>query len=289
MAFLGPTELKTFLASAPIVANEDGSNAYDQNRVEQAAYALSLGSEAYRTDNIDRKIEILDDNNRTIEINPGQFTLLMTKEVVAIPKDKLAFISIKAKQKLKGLINISGFHVDPGYEGKLLFSVYNASPSTITLQTKRPYFLIWFAALETEASQKDAYNPKNNSHQGQQNIPPEYLDALKRGEMVSPHALMEKIKDTKAELEKKVDDRNRKLSNIDYFIKFCVGILAAIFLRVLFVEIGTAYYVEKLEKKDSLVVKLNARIDTLKNNSLTLSQLDSLLQQRSKNKNEGTP
>lgn len=195
MAFLGPTELRKFLSENLIITDDDDQNCYSEGCIEQAAYALSLGSEAYRTDNKDRKVEILDDKNRNVEINPGQFTLLMTNEYVNIPKDKLAFISIKAKQKLKGLVNVSGFHVDPGFKGKLLFSVYNASPSTITLETKKPYFLIWFANLESEAKVDDLYNSTKNHHQAQKSIKLEYIDALKRGELASPSALLEKIKD----------------------------------------------------------------------------------------------
>lgn len=282
MAFLGPTELKKFLKDNTIISDDSGTNIYTEDRVEQAAYVLSLGSEAYRTDNKDRKVEILDDKNSRIEINPGQFTLLMTEEVIEIPKNKLAFISIKAKQKLKGLINISGFHVDPGFKGKLLFSVYNASPSTITLETKQPYFLIWFASLESAASQDDAYNQVHNSHQGQSRIPVEYLDPLKRGEMVSPHALMERMKENKTELERKVEDSNRKLLNNDYLLKFVIGILIALFIRYLFAEIGTAYYVDKLERKDRLIMKLESKLDSLYNKSLTLSKVDSLIHIRLK-------
>lgn len=197
MSFLGPSNLKCFLSNNKIILDENDLNLYSEKRVEQAAYALSLGNEVYRTDNKDRKIEILNESNKNIEINPGQFTLLMTDEYVNIPSDKLAFISIKAKHKLKGLINVSGFHVDPGFKGKLLFSVYNAGPSTITLETKKPYFLIWFANLEEAASGNDVYNETNNSHQGQKSIPLEYIDALKRGEIASPNALLLRINENR--------------------------------------------------------------------------------------------
>lgn len=202
MAFLGPTELKSILSKEMIITDGNGNNIYKQMRVEEAAYALSLGNEAYRTDNKDRKIEVLDKKNRTIEINPGQFTLLMTKEYLCVPKDKLAFISIKAKQKLKGLINVSGFHVDPGFEGKLVFSVYNAGPSTITLEINKPLFLIWFANLESEAKKGDEYNNTKNHHQGQKTIPLDYVDALKRGELTSPNELLNKINENKTILDR---------------------------------------------------------------------------------------
>lgn len=202
MAFLGPTELKKILSSNLIITDGDGNNTYKEDRVEEAAYSLTLGNEAYRTDNKDRKLEVLDEKCRTIEINPGQFTLLMTKEYLCIPKNKLAFISIKAKQKLKGLINVSGFHVDPGFEGKLVFSVYNAGPSTITLEIDKPYFLIWFANLESEAKKGDEYNDVKNHHQGQKTIPLDYVDALKRGELTSPNELLKKINENKTSLDR---------------------------------------------------------------------------------------
>ena len=41
--------------------------------------------------------------------------MLITEEQVNVPLDAMAFISMKAGKKLGGLINISGFHVDPGF------------------------------------------------------------------------------------------------------------------------------------------------------------------------------
>lgn len=275
MAFLGPTELKKTLSKELIITDGNGNNVYNEKRVEEAAYALSLGSECYRTDNKERKIEILDEKSRTVEINPGQFTLLMTDEYVCIPKHKLAFISIKAKQKLKGLINVSGFHVDPGFEGKLLFSVYNAGPSTITLETKKPYFLIWFANLESEAINGDEYTDKNH-HQGQKNIPLDYVDVLKQGDLTSPKALYDKLIENKNELEKKIDDKNRKVLNNEYILKAIVGILIAIFIRYLFVEVPKEYYIQQIERKDSTIIQFNRNIREIEKKILYLYQQDSI-------------
>ena len=81
-------------------------------------------------------------------IPPGQFAFLLTKEDVAVPDDAIAFLSIKARIKFCGLINISGFHVDPGYKGKLLFSVLNAGPRPLHVRQGRALFLIWYASLD---------------------------------------------------------------------------------------------------------------------------------------------
>jgi dCTP deaminase len=225
MSFLGPSDLKKLLKFNKIITKDDGANAYSEHRVEQASYELSLGSQVYRTDNKDRKVEVLDETNKNIEINPGQFTLLMTEEYVNIPVDKLAFISIKAKQKLKGLVNVSGFHVDPGYKGKLLFSVYNAGPSTITLEYKKAYFLIWFANLESEATGDDIYSEKNNHHQGQNTIKTEYLDALKRGEIASPNVLLEKINDNKLQIEAVSKSKELKNEKLFWILGFILSLV----------------------------------------------------------------
>jgi dCTP deaminase len=74
----------------------------------------------------------------------------LTEEKVKIPFDAIAFISIKARIKFQGLMNASGFHVDPGYEGRLIFSVFNAGPLPIHLRRGQDCFLIWYANLDRD-------------------------------------------------------------------------------------------------------------------------------------------
>jgi len=115
---------------------------------------------------------------------------LLTKEYVKIPKNKIAFISIKAGVKFKGLVNVSGFHVDPGFKGNLVFSVYNAGPSSIVLSNGSPYFPIWFAELDEEQEYK-------GKHIGQTVIPDDPVEALSQGELASPNVLSKRIDKTK--------------------------------------------------------------------------------------------
>ncbi len=185
-----------YLSSQKIVALQESDKIilpFDENRVKSGAYELSLGSEAFRTDSKDRKKEILKDKKEQVVINPGQFALLLTEETVNIPLDKIAFISIKAGIKLSGLVNVSGFHVDPGFKGKLLFSVYNAGSGQISLEQGKPSFLIWFANIDEEDKK-----PYKGDHNEQNSIPLKYIDALsKPGELASPNVLLDKINETK--------------------------------------------------------------------------------------------
>lgn len=280
MAFIGGEELKAFLTRNNIITNKEGVSVFNSKRISQAAYELCLGNEVFRTDNKDKKTEFLDEKNRYIDINPGQFCLLMTEEYINISPDKLAFISIKAKQKLKGLINVSGFHVDPGFKGKLLFSVYNAGPSIITLEAGKAYFLIWFSNLEKELSSEFLYNNDNNHHQGQSSIDPEYLSALKKDELTSPHALLQRIKDAETEFTRKIDDKNRKILDNKYLYSVMIGLICAVLARILF-EIDyksiTSYFsddVKNLESKvNSLTIKnkqLEKDVEELKKKTISL-------------------
>lgn len=185
MAYLGTKELESILPSCI-----DG---YDKDRIDNVAYELGLGAEAYLTDSKNGKKEILDKNNPQIVIKPGQFALLLTEESVKIPTNILAFISIKFSQKIKGLINVSGFHVDPGFEGKIIFSVYNAGPAPIVLDKGAPYFLMWFSNLTDESE------PYNGKHKGQQGISAESINSL-NGELASPNTLLERIRNNESKL-----------------------------------------------------------------------------------------
>ena len=118
----------------------------------KASYDLHLGDEVAKS----TKSEpiSLEKNQGVIIINPGEFALLHTWEKVRIPKDLMAFISLRFSVKKKGLINISGFHVDPGYNDYLVFSVYNAGSRPICLRYKEAIFMIFYATL-TERIDKD--------------------------------------------------------------------------------------------------------------------------------------
>lgn len=291
MAFLGSESLKQLLSKSPIIFDDANNNCYDENRIEQASYALSLGVEVYRTDNKDRKIENLTETNRTVEINPGQFALLMTKEFVNIPQDMLAFISIKAKNKLKGLVNVSGFHVDPGFSGRLLFSVYNAGPSTITLQTGDPYFLIWFTKLDKPIDIEDQYNTKENHHQGQSHIKLEYIDALKRGELASPNSLLEKINKNEdlvklaleqqsATITQKISKTEDSLQRILWIGGVIIGLVIAIGLKILW-DNGQYKkgYINRVED-EQVAKEIDKKVRNFTNDTIYLQKMDSLISNR---------
>lgn len=120
-----------------------------EDRLSGASYDLGLGEEVYISGN--EYPTILSERKPYVSLPRGQFALLTTDEQVNMPPDYLGMISIKFSWKKLGLINVSGFHIDPGFKGKIIFSVFNAGPSDVVLKYQNPVFMIFFFRLENDA------------------------------------------------------------------------------------------------------------------------------------------
>lgn len=174
---------------------------YRPERIDCAAYTLSIGEQVY----VSPTEDVTDPKSKTIQqlgptqpfiIPPGQFAFLLTDESVEVPADVLGFISIRSKLKFRGLVNVSGFHVDPGYRGRLLFAVHNAGPSTIHLRRGDPCFLIWFTDLD-RASNDTRKVP------GLVAIDTEFVSNLAQ-EFKTLAGLSDHIEEVKADLDRRV-------------------------------------------------------------------------------------
>jgi len=177
---------------------------FSAERVKHGAYELSMGSEAFLTSEPTGAKQELADNGQIV-IPPGQFGLLLTEETVAIPDDAIAFISIKFSIKQRGLVNVSGFHVDPGFKGQLKFAVYNAGSRNIVLTRGERVFIIWFCDLS--ASTRDGYD---GQHAMQHGISSEDVMQI-QGEVASPAALKKQIDELRTDHDQRFSGLDEKM------------------------------------------------------------------------------
>jgi len=192
---------------------------FDESRIDCSAYRLRVGDQAFVTgDQVQTSgpceplVNVLGaPPNHTIRIAPGQFAFLLTLEEVRVPASAMALISMRARYKFKGLINVSGFHVDPGWRGKLLFSVYNAGPAEVILSRTDPLFLIVYADLDCPT--RMTY--KGDSL-GQKSIDVGLLQNM-TSQVFSPQAL-----------KKKLDAVDDKMGRIELSTGIAAGIAAAL-------------------------------------------------------------
>lgn len=176
---------------------------YNKERIEQCAYALGVSAEYAITSTQDGGLKRIAKTGEHITIPPGQFALLLTEERISVPANAFALISMKAKFKLRGLMNVSGFHVDPGFSGRLKFAVYNAGATAVDLEPGQRLFLIWYSDLDqtTEA----VYS---GSHQSQESITSEDVMSI-RGIVVSPAGVNSRL----SEVEETLMSELRRLEN----------------------------------------------------------------------------
>ena len=194
-------------------------------RVDCAAYTLSIGPEVYVSPNDQtadpttvtiRKLN----EEEAFTIPPGQFGFLLTEEVVSVPLNALAFISIRAKIKFRGLINVSGFHVDPGYRGQLTFAVFNAGPVPVHLKRGQPTFLIWYACLDRET----AFKKDGTIHKG---IDSTVVTAI-AAELQSFASLSKKIENAERALSKRVEAVEKKQIRLSVIGTIVLGVAIAL-------------------------------------------------------------
>jgi dCTP deaminase len=174
---------------------------FDAAQIDCAAYTLRMGREAYITPDYQVSVlsrhrkEIIEEHGHII-IPAGQFAFLLTEEVISVPNHVVGFISLKAGIKFRGLINVSGFHVDPGFRGHLVYAVYNAGPSSIHLARGMSLFLIWFANLDRTDSR---YVRKANTLIENERINPLLIESIP-GEILSTQSLSKRLEDLERQL-----------------------------------------------------------------------------------------
>jgi dCTP deaminase len=175
---------------------------FEQGCVKHGAYELSLGEQALVTSDPTGKKQNLADREQLV-IPPGQFGLLLTKETVSIPDYAIGFISIRFSFKQRGLVNVSGFHVDPGYNGRLEFAVYNAGSRNIVLSQGDRVFMMWFSDLSSAT--KDLYDGA-----GRNEITSEDSMMI-QGNLASPAALKEQFDQLGSEHDQRLKALDDKL------------------------------------------------------------------------------
>jgi deoxycytidine triphosphate deaminase len=126
-------------------------NTYDESSLRQASYDLRLGAHFFLIgEDFPGK---LSEGSSYLVLHPGQFAFLTTLEIIHLPFNLIGLITLRSTYKRQGLVNISGFHVDPTFRGRLTFAVQNIGPSELRLRYRECTFTIFLAKVDaTEPS-----------------------------------------------------------------------------------------------------------------------------------------
>lgn len=197
-----------------------------EKRRERASYNLTVGEEIYispASDDDAKSREVLKEREARA-IPSGQFAFLHSAEKVWIPDDAIAFIALRSRAtKFRGLVNVSGFYVEPGYSGHLVFAVFNAGPGAIHVAKGDPWFEIFFADL-------DGLSTSKRDKQGFKGIPTELITPLAH-KFHSLPGLDEKIDQTKTDLNERLQKVERDHSILRWSMALIIGGFIALGVR----------------------------------------------------------
>ena len=158
----------------------------DINKVSGASYDLSLGDQYWQ----DGKKRILDNTNSFIELKPGDYAIVSSKEITDFPKDIAGRFDLSISLFCQGIILSNGPQVDPGFKGRLFCLLFNASNATITLKRGQHYATVEFIKL------LEPTIPYSGQYQGKDDI----IDYLpKPAERSAIVELRKDVKDLKSE------------------------------------------------------------------------------------------
>jgi dCTP deaminase len=172
--------------------NNRWTNHPRNKRFQPSSLELTLGKEVFISSK--KELKILNEKDRHIKIPAGDFALLITREYIKIPPNCMGFIAIKTRYKFEGLINISGFHVDPGFEGKLKFSVFNAGSKDVILTYMDPIFIIFITFIRGTSTTHDG------EHTKQRHIEAKDMDPL-LGAQVPLYDLSHRLRDLETKVK----------------------------------------------------------------------------------------
>jgi dCTP deaminase len=200
---------------------------FDPDRIDRTSYRLRVGPEVYvsptgEPDDPRNKPKTQLAPGQGFTVPAGQFGFILTEEKVTVPQEAIAFISIRAGYKFRGLVNVSGFHVDPNYEGRLIFSIFNAGPGPVHLSRGEPCFLIWYADLD----QPKAVEKKI----GFDSIPSELTGPIAGG-LQSFAGLLSKINENDKKLGDRVSSVEREQAVLKWAMALAIGALVTLGLR----------------------------------------------------------
>ncbi len=119
---------------------------FDASSLQTTSYDIRVGKKAI----IGGQGKEMDLTSESLVIDPGSYAGIISLEKIKLPNNVLAQIGSKRKFSYEGLILLTGSVIDPGYEGHLLFGLYNASTKRVVIPTRTKICNIVFVLLEKE-------------------------------------------------------------------------------------------------------------------------------------------
>ena len=177
---------------------------FDATSLEGSSYDIRIGSKGVIGG---EGIEI-DLNKESMELQPGAYGGVVSFEKFKLSNKICARIGSKRALSYDGLILLTGNTVDPGYEGHLLFGIYNASQRKVILRARKKICNVVFERLSVEPERLASADESLISG----NFPDKFLDHMVNMDVLPWMQISERVKQIELitkdiiDLKKRYDD-----------------------------------------------------------------------------------
>ena len=117
---------------------------FQESSLEASSYDVRIGSKAV-LGGVGTVVNLL--KQSSLELGPGAYAGIMSHEKFLLPDSICARLGSKRALAFDGIILLTGATVDPGYEGHLLFCIYNASQHKFHIRHNKKLCNIVFERL----------------------------------------------------------------------------------------------------------------------------------------------
>jgi dCTP deaminase len=159
---------------------------YVQTSLEASSYDVRVGAKGI-LGGIGIEINL---DKEPMELPPGAYAGVISLERLSLPPNICARIGSKRALSYDGVILLTGALVDPGYEGHLLFGLYNASQRKVMIRHARKICNIVFERLSDAPVRQAPADPDLRTG----NFPDAFVDRMANMEVLPWMQISERVK-----------------------------------------------------------------------------------------------
>jgi deoxycytidine triphosphate deaminase len=230
---------------------------FNSSSLEASSYDLRVGGKGIIGG---EGIEIDLVQEKTLEIPPGAYAGIVSFEKMNFPKNICARLGSKRALSYDGIILLSGSIVDPGYEGHLLFGLYNASQKKVHIRYGRKICNIVFEKLAIEPEKEVQTEP--NLING--NFPDAFMDKMANMDVLPWMQISERVKQIE-NITKDIIDLKARYEDVLQPIKDLTNNVKTLRDTVSEVSNQTEMLTKDMQSANKMVEENNRQISQLTN------------------------
>lgn len=237
---------------------------FSQSSLEASSYDIRVGGKSI-IGGEGSEIDLL--TEKSMELPPGAYAAVVSFEKMNFPRKVSARLGSKRALSYEGIILLTGSIVDPGYQGHLLFGLYNASQKKVHIRYGRKICNIVFEKLAVEPEKE--VQPEPNLLHG--NFPDTFMDKMANMDVLPWMQISDRVKQIE-NITKDILDLKVKYEDVLKPIKDLTDNVKSLSQTVQIISDQTKTLNKDLEKSNDLISENGKQINQLTHSLALLTQ-----------------